>query len=154
MHPNEKLKNSRSKINANQPTINQSSNIFVCTSRIFFSHVESRHFQWRAANFNLYTALMADEQCAYAFLSVQNLLWHGTIESIINMHVGYVNLSRRVNIFVRGEACRVPDQNIHLWGWNFLIPNELTYVGLFSPQKFRKNMNLMCFHRKFESSSK
>ena len=42
-----------------------------------------RHYRWRAANFDLCSAHMAIEQLR--FLSVPNLLWHGT--SIFNGHL-------------------------------------------------------------------
>ena len=62
--------------------------IFVCiefyTPLESFSLIWRRHlYQWRAANFDIYSALMTIEQ--WRFLSVLHLLWHGT--SVYNDHL-------------------------------------------------------------------
>ena len=49
-----------------------------------FSLIWTRyHYQWRAANFDLCSALMAIEQ--WGFFSVPHLLWHGT--SVYNRYL-------------------------------------------------------------------
>ena len=54
---------------------------FICLEFFFplenFSHIWRRHhYRWKAANFDLYLALMAIEQ--WGFFSVPQLLWQGT----------------------------------------------------------------------------
>ena len=53
--------------------------LFVCLGFIvpranFSLFLRRHHFQWRAANFDLYSTLMAIEQCG--FFNVPHLLWH------------------------------------------------------------------------------
>ena len=62
--------------------------LFVCLAFFVplknFSLIWTRHhYRWRAANFDLYSALMAIEQ--WGFFSVPHLLWHGA--SIYNGHL-------------------------------------------------------------------
>ena len=51
-------------------------------SRIF-THLRRQHYRWRAVNFDLCSALMANEQ--WQVFSVPHLLWHGA--SIYNGHL-------------------------------------------------------------------
>ena len=56
-------------------------NMFVCLfgdfrpTRQFFTHIKRHICRWRAANFDLCSALMAIEQ--WGFLSVPHQLWYG-----------------------------------------------------------------------------
>ena len=49
---------------------------FFCPTREFFILIECHPYRWRAAKFDLCSALMAIEQ--WEIFSVPHLLWHGT----------------------------------------------------------------------------
>ena len=55
----------------------------LCPSREFSLTWRRHHYRWRAANFAIYSALMAIER--WGFFSVPHLLWHGT--SVYNGHL-------------------------------------------------------------------
>ena len=48
---------------------------FSCPTREIFTHIETSPYRWRAATFELCSALMAIEQ--WRFFCVSHLLWHG-----------------------------------------------------------------------------
>ena len=48
--------------------------LFVCSHSRIFTHMETSPYQWRAANFDLYSTLMAIEQ--WGIFNVPHLLWY------------------------------------------------------------------------------
>ena len=46
-----------------------------------FTHMETHHYRWRAANSDICLALMAIEQ--WGFFSVSRLLWHGAFVTMV-----------------------------------------------------------------------
>ena len=72
----------------------------------FFTHMETSPYQWRASNFDLYSALMVMTHKQWWFFSMPHLLWHWA--STYNGHL-------------QGPMTLIPVANVWQWNCHYLF---------------------------------